>query len=469
MSRTNKYNLVEGSIVNKLFFVAGPIIITQVFQMAYNLTDMFWLGRLSSDAVAASGTAGLFLWLSMAFFLFGRMGAEIGVSQNLGRGDKDTARTFAQSSIVVAIALGIIIATIFIVFYELFIGFFGIQESHVERDAGEYLAIVSLGVPFVFTSAAVTGIFNGAGNSRMSLLINGFGFILNMVIDPLLIFSAGLGIHGAAVASVIAQSLTAGLAIYVLKRSKNRPFETIKLMVKPNFQGIKQIFVWVTPVSLESFIFTTLTMMLTPLVANYGAGALATVRVGSQIESLTWLIAGGYAAALTAFTGQNFGAVKWTRINKGYKISTVMMSVWGLLVALLLYFGGGVLYRVFIPDDPEVIAMGIHYLQVLAFVQIPACLEGVAAGLFRGMGKTVPPSIASIISNVMRVVLAYIFVAFTDLGLTGIWVAVAISASMRGIWIFIWYMFFSRRIPKTDGEPETFTVQSEKITVSDGV
>jgi len=107
---TDKYNLVEGSIVNKLFFVAAPIVITQLFQMAYNLTDMFWLGRLSSDAVAASGTAGLFIWLSYAFFLFGRMGAEIGVSQNLGRGDKETARRFAQNAVIIGVALGIAVA-----------------------------------------------------------------------------------------------------------------------------------------------------------------------------------------------------------------------------------------------------------------------------------------------------------------------------------------------------------------------
>ena len=70
MLKKDKYNLVEGNIVSKLFFVASPIVVTQIFQMAYNLTDMFWLGRLSSDAVAASGTAGLFLWLSLALFLF---------------------------------------------------------------------------------------------------------------------------------------------------------------------------------------------------------------------------------------------------------------------------------------------------------------------------------------------------------------------------------------------------------------
>ncbi|MCL2821110.1 MAG: MATE family efflux transporter [Oscillospiraceae bacterium] len=452
MSRAEKYSLVEGSIVNKLFFVAGPIIVTQIFQMAYNLTDMFWLGRLSSDAVAASGTAGMFLWLSMAFFLFGRMGAEIGVSQNLGRKDIETARAFAQNAIIIAIICGVFIGAVFMIFHNELLGLFQIREAHVEREAAEYLAIVSISLPIGFMTAAINGIFVGAGNSRMSMMVSGFGFILNMVLDPILIFTAGLGIHGAAIATVIAQSLTVCLAIYVLLKSKDRPFEKMRLTLKPNFDIIKQIAKWVTPVSLESFLFTVLSMMLTPLVANYGAGALATVRIGSQIESLTWLIAGGYAAALTAFTGQNFGAGKWTRINKGFKISTGLMICWGILIALVLFFGGGVLFGIFIPNEPDVIKMGIHYLQVLAFVQVPACLEGVAAGIFRGKGKTLPPSIASISSNIMRVLFAYLFVSFTDLGLTGIWIAVGASAAIRGTWIFIWYTVHSRKEPKTDVE-----------------
>jgi len=429
--------------------------------MAYNLTDMFWLGRLSSDAVAASGTAGMFLWLSMAFFLFGRMGAEIGVSQNLGRKDIDTARSYAQNAIIIAVFLGIIISIVFISFHKELIGLFRIKEVHVEKEAAEYLAIVSFGMPFFYTVAAVSGIFNGAGNSRMSMMVNGFGFMLNMILDPLLIFTAGLGIHGAAVATVIAQSLTTVLAIFVLLKSKNRPFKEIRLKVRPDLTVIRQIGKWVVPVSLESFLFTVLSMMLTPLVATYGAGALATVRIGSQIESLTWLIAGGYAAALTSFTGQNFGAGKWTRINKGYKISTGLMTCWGFLVALLLYFGGGALYGIFVPNDPNVIKMGIHYLQVLAFVQIPACLEGVAAGIFRGKGKTLPPSISSITSNILRVVFAYLFVSITDFGLTGIWIAVGASAAIRGIWIFIWYTIHARKQPKTDDE----LISSEEVSI----
>ena len=432
---------------------------TQVFQMAYNLTDMFWLGRLSSDAVASSGTAGLFLWLSVALFLFGRMGAEIGVSQNLGRGDKDAARGFAQNSIFLAFILGIFGTTIIVLFHETLIGFFGIKEAHVEKDAREYLAISSLGFPLGFTLAAITGIFNGAGNSRKSLLINGIGFIINMILDPILIFIAGWGIHGAGFATVIAQFITVFIAIVALKRDKNRPFDEIKLFVRPCPEKIKQITKWVAPVSLESALFTILTMMLTPLVAVYGSGALATVRVGSQIESLTWLIAGGYAGALTAFIGQNFGAGKWSRINKGFRISVILMISWGLFVTVLLFFGGEVLYKIFIPNDPDVIKLGIHYLRILAIVQIPQCLEGVAAGVFRGKGKTLPPSVASIISNITRVLLAYLSVHFTDYGLTGIWVAVAISATIRGLWCFGWYLIHSRKEPKIDTDPKSIPEQ----------
>jgi len=450
MSSESKYNLVEGSIVNKLFFVAGPIITTQVFQMAYNLTDMFWLGRLSSDAVAASGTAGLFLWLSVAFFLFGRMGAEIGVSQNLGKGDKTTARSFAQNSIFVAFALGVLITVLYVTFHVQLIGFFGIQEAHVEKDAREYLMLVSLGLPFVFITSAISGIFNGAGNSRMSLFINGVGFTLNMLIDPLLIFTAGLGIHGAGIASIIAQFVAGCLAVIMLQRHNTRPFEEIKLIVKPCKDFIKQIFKWAAPISLESCLFTILSMTVTILIATHGAGALATARIGSQIESMTWLIAGGYASALTAFAGQNFGAGKWSRIHKGFILSTGMMICWGLIVGIILYFGGGSLFRIFIPNDPDVINKGIHMLRIIAVIQIPQCLEGVAAGIFRGQGKTLPPSIASISSNVLRVLFAYGLAYFTDMGLTGIWVALAASAAIRGLWVFIWYLLYSRKIPKID-------------------
>ena len=445
-----KYSLVEGGIVNKLIFIAAPLIATQFFQMAYNLTDMFWLGRLSSDAVAASGTVGLFLWMSMAFLFFGRMGAEIGVSQSFGKGDKEKALAFAQNAIFISVIIGILLALAFISGRFPLIAFFGIPEAHVEKDARDYLAIVSISMPMAFLTAAISGIFNGAGNSRTSLLINGVGFMTNMALDPLLIFTFGLGIRGAGIATIIAHSVAACLALFMLKKYKTRPFEKFSYFCRPDKAIIRQIFKWVTPMSVESFFFTCLTMIVAAMIASFGASAMAASRVSSQVESLTWLIAGGYASAMTAFTGQNFGAGKWTRIRKGFRVSTAIMACWGLIVSMLLYFGANVLMRLFIPDDEQVVRIGAECMRILASVQIMTCIECVASGTFRGQGKTIPPSISSVSSNAFRVVLAYVLTHHTGLGLTGIWIALATGAGFRGLVIYIWYLFYSRKLPKAD-------------------
>ena len=450
MNKAEKYSLVEGGIVNKLFFVALPIMGTQIIQMAYNLTDMFWLGRLSSDAVAASGTVGLFLWLSMAFTMFGRMGAEIGVSQNFGRGDKEKALAFARNAMVIGVAVGAVLAVIFILCRGLFIGFFGIKEAHVAQDAKDYLAIVSMGFPFVFFTAAVTGIFNGSGNSRVSLIINGVGLIINMSLDPLMIFTLDMGIKGAAYATALAQVSTSFVAGIALIKFKSRPFERVRMSLQLDKAIVKQILKWVLPIFTESFLFTFLTMITSSFVASYSSVAMAASRVGSQIESLAWLITVGFASALTAFVGQNFGAGKWSRIRSGFKISSLMMAMWGIITGLIFFFFGRTLFSIFIPNDPNVVNIGAEYLRILALCQIPGCLEGVASGSFKGRGKTLPPSIASASSNTTRVILAYILSNFTPLGLTGIWIAITISAALRGSWIFIWYLIDSRKTPKTD-------------------
>ena len=450
ISKADKYSLVEGGIVKKLFVVSAPLIMTQVFQMAYNLTDMFWLGRYSSDAVAASGTVGLFLWMSMAFLMFGSMGANIGVSQNLGKRDRVSAKLYAQNSITIGAIVGILLTIVVFIFHEPFIRFFGIQEANVEQYAKDYLAIVSLSFPMAFVASAITGVFNGAGNTKVSLIIGGVGFTINMILDPILIFTAGMGVAGAGLATVIAHSFSVVLAVILLKRHRERPFEQFNFKVRLDLAVVKQIFKWVSPISIESFLFTFLTMITSLLIVYFGANAMAAGRVSSQIESLTWLIAGGFASALTSFTGQNYGAQKWERISKGFKVSSFIMAGWGLFVTLTLFFAGDFLIGIFIPDSAEIVAIGVENLKILAVIQIPACLEGVAAGVFRGQGKTIPPSITSVVTNTLRVVLAYVLVSFTDLGLTGVWIGIAAGAGVRGAWIYIWYLAYSRRVPKLD-------------------
>ncbi|NLB90132.1 MAG: MATE family efflux transporter, partial [Clostridiales bacterium] len=187
--------------------------------------------------------------------------------------------------------------------------------------------------------------------------------------------------------------------------------------------------------------------IITRFITVFGTDAITVQRVGSQVESLSWLISGGFATAVTAFVGQNFGAGKWSRIHKGFTISLVAIVAWGALVTAFLFFAGGFFFHILMPD-PQLVSMGSYYLKVLALCQIFGSLEAVASGAFRGMGKTLPPSVSSIGSNVFRVFLTY-FLA-EKFGLNGIWWGITIGACIRGLVIFIWFQLSFRRLPKVD-------------------
>ena len=450
MSATKgKFDLTQGPILQRLITLSLPIMATSFMQMAFNLADMFWLSRLSDGSVAAAGTAGQFLWLSMAFIFIARMGAEIGVSQKMGEGDTDAAKKYAQNSLFLAAVMGVVYGAAMILFRQPLIAFFNIDDAQVVLESELYLAFTAVAFPAFFMHHVITGVFNGFGNTRLPFYINSFGLALNIAITPVFIFTFEMGIIGAAIGTVIASYINLGLKLWAIKRYSNRPFETFKFFVKPEKEYIRQIFKWGVPVAIESALFTILFMVVSRLIASVGGvGALAAQRVGSQVESLSWMMAGGFASAVTAFMGQNFGAKKYGRIREGYKISIIAMSIYGVFITFVLFFFANPLIAIFL-EDPEAVAIGGTYLRIFALTQVLACMEGVAAGAFRGKGKTVNPTIVSVTSNVLRVIFAYAL-AQTALGLDGIWIGIAISVTIRSVWMLVWHKVSARKLPKED-------------------
>jgi putative MATE family efflux protein len=447
----DKHDLTQGGILKKLLQVAVPIMGTTFLQMTYNLTDMFWLGRTQQAvaAVAASGLAGMYMWLGMAPMMIGRMGSEIGTSQNLGRKDIASAQGYAQDSARIALLLGILYGFVMIVLAEPLVSLFRVSEQNVFVDTCDYLRIVGLGFPFTYVSFAITGAFNGAGNSRLSFRANAIGLIVNMILDPLMILIMGWGVKGAAIATVIAQITVCTLFVLFIKRHRHRPFEHFRIFGRINTARARRIISWSLPIAAESGAFTVLAMVVTGMVsAWYGETAVAVQRVGSQIESLSWLIGGGFSSAVTAFAGQNYGARKWERIRKGYHISLSSLLAWEGLVTLFLIFGGRFIFSLFLSEPPEILDMGTTYLRILAACQLFMALEGACAGTFRGMGRTLPPSVCSIASNVMRPLLCWWFAQW--MGLNGLWLGVTVSAVLRGITIFIWFTLYVRKLPRAD-------------------
>jgi putative MATE family efflux protein len=441
-------DLTNGGIIKKLLILAAPIVASNLMQMAYNLTDMFWLAKLGPNAVAASGAAWMYMWLSMGFLLIGRMGAEIGVSQSLGRGDKKGALAYSQNSLGLAVIAGVLYGAFLLIFREPCIGFFGFRETAVTRDAVIYLSIVAAFMPVNFGLAVVGGAFTAAGDSRTPFVVMAIGIAANVGLDPLFIQVLDLGVAGAALATIISQALVLVSTLIGYLGLGIRPFAGFRLLGPMEKSKVTQILKWSTPIALENIFFAFLSMMTSRVEAGFGANAVAVSRVGSQVESLSWLIGAGFGSALVVFIGQNYGAGKKERIKEVIRLSVLIMSGWGLFVMAFIWFAGPFVFALFFPGR-ELLGLGTSYLRIFTFCQLSMNLEAVGSGAFKGKGKTIPPSVVVISTNALKPVLAWIL-SQSSLGLYGVWVGVVISANLRGIWMNLWYAMENRR--RGDGE-----------------
>lgn len=447
----NKLNLTEGNILNILIKLSLPIMGTSFIQMSCNLINMIYLGRLSSSSVAAVGTAGFFTWLATGIIFIPRAGAEIGVSQSMGRGKVQDVKEYVKNTLQLDIILGIIYALILIVFRKQLIGFFNLGNKNIIHMAETYLVVISLGMSFYFINPVFTGIFNGYGDSKTPFKINTIGLLVNIVVDPLIIFGIGpfpkLGVAGAAIGTIIGQFVVTIIFLYNILK-KTDLFNEVNIFNKPNLKFLKKIFHFGLPVALQNIMFCIFAMMIARIVASFGDVAIAVQKVGSQIEALSWMTAEGFATAMGAYIGQNFGAKKWDRINKGYVTAMIGISAIGIATSLLLIFGGRALFSVFIPEV-DVIPYGADYLKILGFSQLLMCYEITTAGAFNGLGKTIPPAVVGIVFTALRIPGAIWLSKPNMLGLNGIWWSISISSMLKGVVLTSYFLYILAKQNKT--------------------
>ncbi|KLU76919.1 MATE family efflux transporter [Clostridium botulinum] len=423
--------LTEGKIFPVLIKLAIPIMGTSFVQMAYNMTDMIYIGRMGSSAVAAIGTAGFFTWFAMGLILISRTGAEIGVSQSIGREDIRAAKKYAKNTIILNILLALIYGSFLIIFRRQLIGFFNLGNENVINMAINYLVIIAIGINFYFINPVFTGIYNGSGDSKTPFRFNVVGLASNMILDPVLIFGIGpfpaLGVRGAAIATVFSQIVVSVLFILSVRKSiliRGFSFKDF------DFEYMKNIFKFGFPVAMQNALFCVFSMIIARIISVWGNVAIAVQKVGSQIESISWMTAGGFQTAISTFVGQNYGAKKWDRIIDGYKAAVIIVGTIGIFATWLLIFGAKPIFSFFIPEQ-STIPYGVDYLRILGISQFFMCMEIATAGAFNGMGKTVPPAIVGIVFTGLRIPAALIVSKY--LGLNGVWWCISVSSIIKGI------------------------------------
>lgn len=441
-------NLTEGNILNTITKLALPIMGTSFIQMAYNLTDVMWLGRLSTEAVAAAGTAGFFMWFGAGLILISQIGVGVCVAQSYGRDEIDEAQKYISNGIQLDIIIALIYSLILYIFRYSIIGFFAIDSINVFNMAVEYLGIIAIGILFHFINPIFSTILNSSGDSMTPFKVNAIGLVFNMILDPLLIFGIGpvkgLGIKGAAAATVLAQIIV--FLVFILVGKKNNTlYSRVKLFRKPETPYIKKIIKLGFPAFLQTSAHSGIGMILTRIVAGFGSTPIAVQSVGSQIESLSWMTSEGFSAAISAFVGQNYGAKKYDRIKEGYKKGMQIIGTIGIIATLLLVLGAEPLFRVFIPNDSAALKEGISYLRILGLSQLFMSIEIGTAGAFNGLGRTTIPAIVGIILNACRIPIAIILSGYTALGLSGVWWSISSTSIIKGIILSGLFISFMRK------------------------
>lgn len=427
-------NLTEGKITSTLAKLALPIMGTSFIQMAYSMTDTMWLGRYSTGALAAVGATSNLTWFGSGLVLIAQIGLGISVAHAYGRNDLEEAKRYISNGFQLDLFIGIIFSMFLFLFRHQLVGFFNLNQPEVISMALDYLEIISIGFVFFFVNPIFSTILNSAGNSVTPFKLNTIGLITNMILDPLLIFGLGplpsMGAKGAAIATVFAQFVVT-VFFLALGKKNNAIYFNINIFTHPDFEYIKRMIKLGVPPFLQTSIHAGIAMIITRIVAGFGDTAVAVQNIGTQIESLSWMSAEGFASAISAFIGQNYGAKKLDRIKKGYYRGMQILGSIGILCTLLLVLGAEPLIKIFTPEDIAAIREGINYLRIVGLSQFSMVIEIGTSGAFNGIGKTVPPTLIGVIFNVLRIPAA-LALSSTQLGLKGIWWAISISSIIKG-------------------------------------
>lgn len=440
-------NLTKGPILKTLTKLAIPIMASSFLGTLYNITDMAWIGLLGSKAVAGVGVGGMFTWLSQGLASMARMGGQVQVAQCIGRGERDKAHGFAQTAVQLAALMGIAYAILTLAFTKQLVGFFQLADTEAYVAAMSYTRIACGLIVFSFMTLTLTGLYTAQGDSKTPFLANLIGLMTNMILDPVLILGPGpfpkLGVIGAAIATVTAQAIVMSIMIFaIIVRKKENVLKGIRLFARIPREYLSGICKIGIPTAIQGMAYCAISMVLTRMVSGYGAEAVATQRVGGQIESISWNTADGFAAALNAFIGQNYGAGKMDRVKKGYRTSLWTVGIWGVLISAAFICFPNAIADIFF-HEPKAIETAVGYLVIIGFSEAFMCVELTTVGALSGLGRTRLCSIISITFTSARIPLAIILGGI--IGLSGIWWALSVTSIIKGIIFTCTFFWITRR------------------------
>jgi len=454
----------DGSIARSLTMLAIPIIFINLLQVAYQLTDAFWVGRLGANAVASVSVSFPITFLLVSIVSGFSIAGSALVAQYAGAHHyKRVNHVVAQALILVTFA-SVIFGAVGWIISPFLLHLMGVS-SEVFQNALLFLRVIFLGLPFMFGFTVFQSVMRGVGQVKIPMMIILGTTTLNFLLDPLFIFGwrniPAYGVSGAAMATLGTQTIATLIGMFLLLRGKY----IIQLKFSdfvPDLVFIKKLFFLGLPASLEQSLRSLGILTMTFLITGFGTITTAVYGVGSNILQVVTIPAIGLSMAASVLVGHNIGAGKIKRAHDTAVLGAVISFVFLSAVGILSFVFAPHLVRFFVPNDAEVIRQGAVFVRIIAlsfgFLGVQMSLSGV----FRASGNMMVPLLFSIVSLwVLQFPVAYILSKHTALGALGIWYAFPVSYVLTSFLAIVWFLKGDWKHKRLIGEEEATEVLVE--------
>ncbi|MBP5154335.1 MAG: MATE family efflux transporter [Lachnospiraceae bacterium] len=389
--QTSSQLLTEGSVRKKLLYFAAPIFLGQLFQQLYNTADSLIVGRLVGDtALAAVTSVGPISYLIVGFFLGFSMGAGVVISRDIGAGDRRSVSRGVHTTVAMGIVATVVITLIGVFLTPSILRWMDTPEN-VFPEASLYLRIYFLGSAGLVFYNLFVGILRAAGDSAHPLYYLIFSSLLNVVLDICFIRFFGMGVDGAALATIISQVLSAVLVLVRLLRTTDI-IRVIPSEIRFDRQKLGQIVYIGLPTALQACVIDLANMMVQAYINGFGDVAMAGIGASSKLEGFIFLPVNAFSMAISTFVAQNLGAGKKDRMREGI--------VFGLISAVLVVELLGACLFLFSPqmvawfnDNPEVIYYGTLRGRICGLFFSLCGFSHVSSAVMRGIGRPIVPTV----------------------------------------------------------------------------
>jgi putative MATE family efflux protein len=436
-------DLTSGSISRALVALAVPIVLANVLQTVYQLIDTFWVGRLGAAAVAAVSVSFPILFVAISLGGGLAIAGAILVAQAYGAGDAETVDHVSAQTLLAVGTVSVLLSAAGYFAAEPLMGLFA-PDAAVHDMASDYLRISFLGIAAIFLYFVVQSLMRGVGDVRTPLWIVSATVLLNFFLDPLFILGWGpvpeMGVAGAAMATVATQALAAVAGVWVLTLGRFGIHLRLRDL-KPDLPLAGRILRLGVPASLEQSArgFGFSVMML--LVTGFGTTVTAAYGIGTRVFSFIIIPALGLSMATTTLVGQNVGARRPERAEQTARTATTVAFAALSAAGIVLFLFAAPVIRLFVPDEPEVVRIGSHFLRIMALSFGFVGVQQVLSGALRGAGNTTASLLLTAVSLwVFLFPIAWILSARTDLGATGIWWAYPVSNVAGATLAVAWFL-----------------------------